>query len=105
MLQDVFKAEGMCHSHSALNTQQQGRSLEVTNKDKPEAWQIEMDNAAGLSKKIWLFEGKKQLYPAFPNVENENKPNHPQNHRSILLSYFPSQAQSIQKPHVFPSVY
>lgn len=50
-----------------------------------------MDNAAGLSKKIWLFEGKKQLYPAFPNVENENKPNHPQNHRSILLSYFPSQ--------------
>lgn len=50
-----------------------------------------MDNAAGLSKKIWLFEGKKQLYPALPNAENENKPNHPQNHRSILLSYFPSQ--------------
>lgn len=77
MLQDVFKAEGMCHSHSALNTQQQGRSLKVTNKDKLEAWQIEMDNAAGLSKKIWLFEGKKQLFPAFPNVENENKPNPP----------------------------
>lgn len=37
VLQDVFKAEGMCHSHNALNTQQQGRSLQVTNKDKPEA--------------------------------------------------------------------
>lgn len=104
MLQDVFKAEGMCHSHSALNTQQQGRGLKMTNKDKPQAWQIEMDNVASLSKKIWLFKENKQFHPAFPNVENGNKCT-PLQKKVFSFPTFSSKGQSIQKPHLFPSVY
>lgn len=78
----------------------------MTNKDKPQAWQIEMDNAAGLSKKIWLLEGKKQLYPAFPNVENESKPTpSPKSEKIFSYPILPPKGQSIQKPHLFPSVY
>lgn len=52
---------------SALNTQQQGISLE-RDEVQLEAWQIEIKDAAVPSKKIWLFEGKEQLYTAFPKL-------------------------------------
>lgn len=66
------------------------------------AWQIEIDNAAAPSKKLWIFEGKEQLYSIPHTVDNEKK----KITESILLSYFLSQGPNhLKNTFLFPCVY